>query len=90
MKAINMTKEFNIGPNSVYYEKYKPIFDFFPAEIAEMILNQIPEEEKIILSGDMKEDYEDPDYDLPDYEEDFELFGNQAIESDDEDDYDEY
>jgi len=92
MVKINLTQEFNMGPNSVLYEKFKPIMDYFPPEMSEMILNQLPEEDHIILSGTSKQDeepVEGPDYDLPAHEEDFELFGNQALEESDneEDDY---
>jgi hypothetical protein len=87
MKGINVTKEYNIGPSPVLYEKYKPIIDRFPAEISEMILSYLPEEDKIILSERSEEEVEDFEYDLPDYEEDFELFGNQIEEDFENDDY---
>ena len=93
---IDLTEEFNIGPNSVFYEKFRPILDYFPAEMAEKILSELPEEDLIILSGNTERDdpIEGPDYEPSEleneYGEDFELFGNQLIEESDEEDEDFY
>jgi hypothetical protein len=80
LKITDITKEMNIGPESVFYLKYKPIIDYFPPEILEIIFSHIPTEEFTLIDGLPDEDEEMyPDYPLKKYEWDFELYGNTEL-----------
>ncbi len=80
-RQLDVTNEYNMGPDSLVYLKYKALFDYLPLEIVCVIFSHLDEAETSYnLSGGVDEESESDcpwsDYDS---EYDFELYGNAEL-----------
>lgn len=75
-RQVNVTEEYNMGPASLVYLKYRALFEYFPLEIVCMIFSYLDEAETSNLSGGVDESESDCPWSDYDSEYDFELYGN--------------